>query len=107
MLRLIQFLPILVITLIYGLVYASINRINPDAFGFNDSVVDPFYFSFTTMSSVGYGDYSPKTRFAKAVVMSQQFVLLAEISSLLGLDKLGNSIKKNANNNINAMIKNA
>ena len=56
------------------------------------------------MSSVGYGDYSPKTRFAKAVVMSQQFVLLAEISSLLGLDKLGNSIR---NTSINNMIKNA
>jgi voltage-gated potassium channel len=88
-------------------VYASINRINPDAFGFDDSVVDPFYFSFTTMSSVGYGDYSPKTRFAKAVVMSQQFMLIGEIINLLGLDNLGNSIKKNANNNINAMIKNA
>ena len=107
MLRLIQFLPILMISLLYGLVYAAINRVNPDAFGFEDSIIDPFYFSFTTMSSVGYGDYSPKTRFAKAVVMSQQFVLLAEISSLLGLDKLGNSIKKNANNNMNAMIKNA
>ena len=107
MFRLIRFLPILVITLIYGLVYASINRINPDAFGFDDSVVDPFYFSFTTMSSVGYGDYSPKTRFAKAVVMSQQFMLIGEIINLLGLDNFGNSIKKNANNNINAMIKNA
>ena len=107
MFKLIRFLPILVITLIYGLVYASINRINPDAFGFDDSVVDPFYFSFTTMSSVGYGDYSPKTRFAKAVVMSQQFMLIGEIINLLGLDNLGNSNKKNANNNINAMIKNA
>ena len=107
MFRLIRFLPILVITLIYGLVYASINRINPDAFGFDDSVVDPFYFSFTTMSSVGYGDYSPKTRFAKAVVMSQQFMLIGEIINLLGLDNFGNSIKRNANNNINAMIKNA
>lgn len=104
MLRFIQFLPILMITLLYGLVYAAINRVNPDAFGFEDSILDPFYFSFTTMSSVGYGDYSPKTRFAKAVVMSQQFVLLAEISSLLGLDKLGNSIR---NTSINNMIKNA
>lgn len=107
MLRLIQFLPILMISLVYGLIYASINRMYPEAFGFEDSIIDPFYFSFTTMSSVGYGDYSPKTRFAKAVVMSQQFVLLAEISSLLGLDKLGNSITKNANTSINNMIKNA
>jgi len=39
--------------------------------------------------------------------MSQQFMLIGEIINLLGLDNLGNSIKKNANNNINAMIKNA
>ena len=107
MIKLLQFLPILMISLVYGLIYAAINRMYPEAFGFEDTLLDPFYFSFTTMSSVGYGDYSPKTRFAKAVVMSQQFVLLAEISSLLGLDKLGNSITRNANTSINNMIKNA
>ena len=98
-----KLLPILMITLMYGLIYSAINRINPDAFGFEDSVVDPFYFSFTTMSSVGYGDYSPKTRFAKAVVMSQQFMLIGEIINLLGLDKIGNSAK---NNSLNAALKN-
>tara|TARA_B000000441_G_scaffold30278_1_gene19261 strand:- start:418 stop:654 length:237 start_codon:yes stop_codon:yes gene_type:complete len=77
---------------------------HPEAFGFEDSIVDPFYFSFTTMSSVGYGDYSPKTRFAKAIVMSQQFMLIGEIINLLGLDKFGNSIK---NNSINNILKNA
>ena len=101
---LMKLLPILMITLMYGLIYSAIDRINPDAFGFEDSVVDPFYFSFTTMSSVGYGDYSPKSRFAKAVVMSQQFMLIGEIINLLGLDKLGNSIR---NTSINNMIKNA
>ena len=105
--NLFRILPILVITLIYGLIYASVNRMYPEAFGFEDSIVDPFYFSFTTMSSVGYGDYSPKTRFAKAIVMSQQFMLIGEIINLLGLDKLGNSITRNANTSINNMIKNA
>ncbi len=102
--NLFRILPILVITLIYGLIYASVNRMYPEAFGFEDSIVDPFYFSFTTMSSVGYGDYSPKTRFAKAIVMSQQFMLIGEIINLLGLDKFGNSIK---NNSINNILKNA
>jgi len=40
------------------------------------------------MSSVGYGDYSPKTRIAKALVMSQQFLLIGEVVSLLGLDNI-------------------
>ena len=59
-------LTILLITLVYGLIYASIHKADPTAFGFEDGLFDPFYFSFTTMSSVGYGDYSPKTRIAKA-----------------------------------------
>ena len=50
----------------------------------------PFYFSFTTMSSVGYGDYSPQTRIAKMLVMSQQFLLIGEVVSLFGLDRIGN-----------------
>jgi voltage-gated potassium channel len=76
------------ITLVYGLIYSSIHRADPGAFGFEDGVIDPFYFSFTTMSSVGYGDYSPKTRIAKALVMSQQFLLIGEVVSLLGLDNI-------------------
>lgn len=85
---LLELLPILMITLVYGLIYSHIHRRNPDAFGFKDSLIDPFYFSFTTMSSVGYGDYRPQTRFAKMLVMSQQFLLIGEVVSLLGLDKL-------------------
>jgi hypothetical protein len=56
----------------------------PEEFGFT-SLIDPFYFSFTTMSSVGYGDFSPKTNRAKVVVMSQQTLLLIEIAALVGL----------------------
>jgi hypothetical protein len=37
---------------------------DPEEFGFK-SALDPYYFSFTTMSSVGYGDLSPKTERAK------------------------------------------
>ena len=49
-----------------------------DEFGFK-GVLDPFYFSFTTMSTVGYGDFSPKTNRAKMVVMSQQLTLIVGI----------------------------
>ena len=69
------------ITLIYGLLYSVMK---PEEFGFTE-LIDPFYFSFTTMSSVGYGDFSPKTVRAKLVAMSQQALLLIEIASLVGL----------------------
>ncbi len=58
---------------------------NPKSFGFK-TMLDPFYFSFTTMSTVGYGDYSPKTDMAKILVMVHQGLLIGEIISLLGLE---------------------
>jgi len=57
---------------------------SPDSFGFK-SPLDPFYFSFTTMSSVGYGDISPKTDMAKLMVMTQQIVMLGELAKLVKL----------------------
>ena len=72
---------VIVVTLLYGMLYAMMK---PEEFGFT-SLLDPFYFSFTTMSSVGYGDFSPKTNRAKVVVMSQQTLLLIEIAALVGL----------------------
>ena len=38
------------------------------------------------MSTVGYGDYSPKTDMAKFLVMVHQGLLIGEIISLLGLE---------------------
>jgi voltage-gated potassium channel len=77
------------ITIFFGFIYTVYNRMNPNAFGFpkdkkNKSVLDPFYFSFSTMSTVGYGDFSPKDNVAKVLVMAQQAVILFEIVSLFG-----------------------
>jgi len=66
---------ILTIATLFGIIYGSLE---PEHFGF-ESILDPFYFSFTTMSTVGYGDYSPKTNLAKVLVMCQQAMLLSEI----------------------------
>jgi voltage-gated potassium channel len=52
-------------------------------FGFTDDPLDPYYFSLTTMSTVGYGDFSPKTQRAKILVMTQQAVILSEITGFL------------------------
>ena len=74
-------LNILTITLIYGVLYS---QMTPGSFEFK-SPLDPFYFSFTTMSSVGYGDITPKTDMAKLVVMSQQFLIMTELAKAMKL----------------------
>lgn len=70
------------ITLIYGIIYS----IKPEMYGFK-SFIDPFYFSFTTMSSVGYGDFSPKTNTAKMIVMTQQLLLIVGVVRMLGVGR--------------------
>ena len=70
---------IVIVALFYGWLYS---RMSKEAFGF-ESPIDPYYFAFTTMSTVGYGDFSPKTPAAKALVMSQQAVIMTGVVALL------------------------
>ena len=53
-------------------------------FGFTQTI-DPFYFSLTTLSTVGYGDFMPKTTRAKIAVMFHQFIILLQIVNLIQL----------------------
>lgn len=92
---------IFLITFIFGILYSLLDKMNPNSFGFK-SVVDPFYFSFTTMSTVGYGDYSPKSDMAKMLVMVQQGLLIGEIISLLGLET--NASMSNRLSQVSAMM---
>lgn len=84
------------ITIFFGFVYTVYNRMNPNAFGFpkgkKANVLDPFYFSFTTMSTVGYGDFSPKDNMAKMLVMTQQAFLIFEIISWIGGSGVVNNV---------------
>jgi voltage-gated potassium channel len=66
---------VIIISTLFGIIYSSLE---PGHFQFK-SVLDPFYFSFTTMSSVGYGDYTPKTNLAKVLVMCQQSLMFNEL----------------------------
>ena len=75
-----NFIFLATITLAYGFLYS---RMDPKEFGF-ESPVDPYYFAFTTMSTVGYGDFGPKTDRAKMLVMSQQGILIGEFIAILG-----------------------
>jgi len=76
---------VLFITFVFGILYSLLDRMSSKNFGFK-SVIDPFYFSFTTMGSVGYGDFVPKTNTAKMLVMIQQGIIIGEVISLLGLE---------------------
>jgi len=76
---------VFLITFVFGILYSMLDRMSSKNFGFK-SILDPFYFSFTTMSSVGYGDFVPKTDMAKMLVMVQQGILIGEVISLLGLE---------------------
>ena len=68
-----------IITLVYGYLYSTMK----EDFGFSDDPIDPYYFSLMTMSTVGYGDFSPKTRRAKALVMTHHTVILVELATIL------------------------
>lgn len=76
---------VFLITFIFGFIYMVLDKTNPKRFGFK-TMIDPLYFSFATMSSVGFGDFSPKTDIAKLVVMIQQGILIGEVISLLGFE---------------------
>ena len=69
----------IIITLVYGYLYSMMK----EDFGFSDDPLDPYYFSLMTMSTVGYGDFSPKTRRAKALVMTHHTVILVELATIL------------------------
>ena len=69
----------LLVALVYGILYS---KMRPEDFNFK-TMLDPYYFSFTTMSSVGYGDFSPKTNRAKMLVMTQQGLMVVGVLTLL------------------------
>lgn len=76
---------VFLITFVFGILYSLLDRISNKSFGFK-TLLDPFYFSFTTMSTIGYGDFTPKTDMAKMLVMVHQGILIGEVISLLGLE---------------------
>jgi len=76
----IEIVVLILITFIFGYIYSKIDNKH---FGFKHKI-DPYYFSLTTMTTVGYGDYIPKTNKAKVIVMIQQvFILITELSLIL------------------------
>ena len=72
----------LVIVFVYAIIY---QQIKTQIYGLDEdsSFIDCLYFSFTIQSTVGFGDLGPKTKIAKIIVMSQQLILISELSGLV------------------------
>jgi hypothetical protein len=47
------------------------------------SNIDPLYFAITITSSVGFGDFVPKTDFAKGLVIFHMIFLIIDVQKIL------------------------
>ena len=66
----------LMIGLLWAAVYSLVGRIDPGAFGFSVpgqkmDGFEAFYFSFVTLSTIGYGDITPVSRVAKMLCIME------------------------------------
>jgi hypothetical protein len=77
----------------FSFIFATIHSVDPDAFKavFDGGLGEFNYFSFVTMTTLGYGDITPVTDLARAVVVFQTImgqiflvVVVARVVSLLG-----------------------
>lgn len=85
----------LLIGLLYAMLFLSVEDLNPAAFGrampqWSGSASEIIYFSFTTLSTLGYGDITPQTPFAQTIayleaITGQLFVAIL-IARLVGLN---------------------
>lgn len=70
---------IIMIAVGFGFIYSLMPK---EYFNFEDPL-DPYYFSFTTMSTAGYGDMLPKTTKAKMLVMVEQMIIMTGVITMI------------------------
>ncbi len=58
--------------LFFAVLYGCMHWMDDRHFGFTYPYVDPLYFSISTTTAVGYGDLTPKSATARAVVVMHQ-----------------------------------
>ena len=87
----------LMLGLLWALIYSLIGHLEPDAFGDHDlrigsSGTEPgkgLYFSFVTLTTLGYGDISPKSSAARTFALLEaiigQVFLVVLVARLVGL----------------------
>jgi hypothetical protein len=71
---------------VFAWIYLSMSHSNPTAFGEAFSRTQGLYFTVTLLSTVGFGDITPKTDPARAVVTVQMLldlVVIALVAKLL------------------------
>lgn len=74
------FIGMIVCLFIYGIIYSVLGNAHLNNF---TSYIDGFYFSMTTLSTVGFGDITPKTSLAKIIIMSQLFIQMMLFAILI------------------------
>ena len=90
--------------MVFACVYAMLEQLMPGSFAFPSSlpagtatrIWDLLYFSFTVLTSTGFGDIHPLARSARAVVMVEQVtgvmyvaILIARLTGMFSLGRAG------------------
>lgn len=69
-----------ILIIAFSLIYQGISIIDPRSFTKVLSLFDSLYFSLTTQSTVGYGDITPKTMFARFTTMIHMLCMAGLLS---------------------------
>lgn len=70
----VQFIIFLNIVTYFGMVYFFLHRIDANSFSLPLDAFDSVYFSLVTVSTLGYGEIHPISKFARALTMSEVLV---------------------------------
>jgi len=78
------------IGIFFNLVYLIVLQFNPNAFAnIENADADCFYFSFVTLTTLGYGDIVPVSSYAKALAILEAFIgqvyLAVFVAQLVGM----------------------